>query len=273
MKHKSEWQQEEKIAAVEEDVIKRFQEAAAYSQLEEEYELTKRRIENWNKKKKSVWVYLLFMLTGMLVSGVYLWSSYETSLANRIPNSDLIISAAMFIFVTLVFVIYWNMILESKINTYKNKLVRYEVYDISKNIEEDIYENSIKMSYKYLDEYYMQTRTQAQNGFYITIGVAIGGAIFIGIGIITMFDGATSPSYVTTASGVIIEFVSAIFFYLYNRTIQSMNTYHDKLVLSHNVSIALKVAESLSDREKDNTKIEIVRELIKDINIHIKHQK
>lgn len=37
--------------------------------------------------------------------------------------------------------------------------------DIKEEVQEDVFENSIKMSYKYLDQYYLQTREQAQKGF------------------------------------------------------------------------------------------------------------
>ena len=48
-----------------------------------------------------------------------------------------------------------------------------------------------------------------------------------------------------------------------------MSKYHNKLVLSHNVSIALKVADSLPSDEKAKTKNLIVTELLKDINTYL----
>lgn len=208
---------------------------------------------------------------GFASSAMYLWYSYEMSWSRELTSINLAVAGCIFIFVSLIMIVYWHMLLEIKINTYKKRLVHYELYDISKELDEDIYETSIKMSYKYLDEYYLQTRSQAQKGFYVTVGVAIGGALLIGVGIVAMFTNATSPAYVTTASGVIIEFIAAVFFHLYNRTIQSMNSYHDKLVLSQNISVALKLSESISKSESDKAKMDIIHELIKDINLHIKN--
>ncbi len=136
-------------------------------------------------------------------------------------------------------------------------------------MQEDIFENSIKMSYKYLDQYYLQTRTQAQNGFYITVGVSVSGAILIGIGIVALFMEKIEPSYITCASGLITEFIAAIFFYLYNKTIISMSKYHNKLVLSHNISIALKVADTLPEEDKTKNKNLIISQLLKDINSYL----
>ena len=54
------------------------------------------------------------------------------------------------------------------------------------------------------------------------------------------------------ASGIIIEFISAIFFYLYNKTIQQLNIYHDKLIAVQDTTLALKVAQSITDVDMKN---------------------
>lgn len=126
------------------------------------------------------------------------------------------------------------------------------------------------MSYKYLDQYYHQTREQAQRGFMVTVYVAVFGALLVTGGIVAMmFFKVTSPSYVTCAAGVITEFIAAVFFYLYNRTISSMSKYHNKLVLSQNISIALKIADSLPATDNTSAKNLIINELLKDINNHL----
>ena len=149
----------------------------------------------------------------------------------------------------------------------------YERFQLQRNMEKDLYETSIQMSYKYLDQYYRETREQASRGFFITLIVSIIGTLIMVIGIISMFFNATSAAYVTTASGVIIEFISSIFFHLYNKTIQSMGNYHNKLVLSQNVAIALKVSETIDGPEKNAVKRDMIRALTADINQHINTNK
>ena len=141
------------------------------------------------------------------------------------------------------------------------------------NVSEDIYKHSIKMSYLYLNQYYDQTRKQAENGFRITLIVAIGGGVIIALGILAMFTGKAEPAYITTATGVIIEFIASIFFYLYNRTMQNMGDYHNKLVLSQNIAIALEVVKDIEGEEQNNVKSHMVKELIRDINTHINENK
>lgn len=148
------------------------------------------------------------------------------------------------------------------------ELLRYEVEHIQNDIQ-DVFENSIRMSYKYLDQYYLQTREQAQNGFFVTVCVSVVGALLLAVGIVAMFLEKTEPSYITCASGVVTEFIAAIFFYLYNKTVASMSKYHNKLVLSQNISIALKVADTLPSDDKTKSKNMIISELLKDINIHL----
>lgn len=149
------------------------------------------------------------------------------------------------------------------------KIKTIREYDLSHEqdkTEEDPFQNSIKTSYKYLDRYYDQTQRQAQQGFGITVVIAVFGALLIFGGVIAMYFGFIQPAYITCASGAITELISAIFFYLYNKTVTSMSRYHNKLVLSQNISFALRVADSLTEKKKDAAKLEIIKELMKDVN-------
>ena len=149
----------------------------------------------------------------------------------------------------------------------------YERFILRKNIEADMYESSVQMSYKYLDQYYQETREQATRGFRITVVVCVIGAAIVIIGIALMAFKVTTAAYVTTASGVIIEFISSIFFHLYNKTIQSMGNYHNKLILSQNVAIALKISETIEGPEKNAVKVDMIKALTADINQHINSNK
>lgn len=162
-----------------------------------------------------------------------------------------------------------TIVFEMSENRIRRKMLAYEIENTQNEVEKDIFENSIKMSYKYLDQYYLQIREQAQRGFLVTVSIAVFGAGLISIGIIAMFLGKVTPSYITCASGAITEFVSVIFFYLYNKTVSSMSKYHNKLVLSQNISIALRIADGLPEENSNQAKNIIIKELLKDVNIHL----
>lgn len=227
-------------------------------------------IEKKKSKTRNILVFLVMAAVVFCVVLFYFWcSSSSFKYQREITTHNIVISVVCALFIGVITVLILQCIYDHKIEWYKSRLIYFGIEDAKENVDEDIYQNLIKISYKYLDEYYLQTRQQAQKGFWVTVSVSIIGAIIVAIGIGTMFLGRTTPAYVTTASGVITEFIAAIFFYLYNKTISSMSDYHNKLVLSQNVSIALKITESMSKEQGEKVKEHIVEELMKDINTYI----
>ena len=216
-----------------------------------------------NKKTKVMKINVIFCVLLFLLISVFAYDEYGFSMEWFFFT---IVMAAMAI---LILNAYIYLLFEIKENSIRKQMIEYEARYTQEETKDDIFENSIQMSYKYLDQYYSQTREQAHNGFVITVIVSIGGAFLIGVGVLAMFIGKTIPSYVISASGVITEFISAIFFYLYNKTVLSMSNYHDKLVLSHNISIALKVSESLPSEDRAKAKNKIIDELLMDINSYL----
>ena len=237
------------------------------SMSESDYRKIKVRLQELQQKRKGKSIKLLsFVVSGisMLVSLFSFFYIYDEI---TIPN--VVISAVVSATIAGFFVAYLGLFSEMRESTLRRKILEYEAEHIKEDVEEDVFENSIKMSYKYLDQYYLQTREQAHRGFLVTVCVAIFGALLIGVGIVAMFLGLAQPSIITCAAGIITEFIAAVFFYLYNRTISSMSKYHNKLVLSQNISIALKIADSLPEEDNAKAKNLIVTELLKDINNHL----
>lgn len=238
-----------------------------------EKQAIKAMIENYKGKQKNKFMNSLafilpfsatfFALRFCLMSIVTPYATKSTIKENTL------ISYGVAILMGVITVLYVQYVYDLKIRRYELELIFCDIEDAKENVDEDIYQNLIKISYKYLDEYYLQTRQQAQNGFWVTMSVSIMGATIIAIGIGAMFLGKATPAYVTTASGVITEFIAAVFFYLYNKTIVSMSDYHNKLVLSQNISIALKVADTLPDSDKTKAKNTIIDELLKYVNSYL----
>ena len=220
---------------------------------------------------------LLFLFSLLLKYGQYCSDTYFDELSflsyyRKNPDSA-ILFFVLFVVIFIAQCTYFSFSRHSQLSCLDGYIYAYERFQLRKDIDEDLYKSSIQMSYKYLDQYYKETREQASRGFSITVGIAIAGAAIIAIGIISMFFNATLAAYVTTASGVIIEFISSIFFHLYNKTIQSMGNYHNKLILSQNISIALKIADSVEGTDQNAVKIEMIKALTSDINQHINSNK
>lgn len=226
------------------------------------------KIDHLNKVKTNPWVYIMVVAMAVLMDILLIYSKYEYSFSHSVELSYIITVVGITIAFIAIFIAYWNIAIEMLKTKYKRLLVDEEITAIPEELELDIDKNLIKLSYKYLDQYYLQTREHAQKGFALTFTVAISGGIIIIVGLIAMFFGNTTPAYVTTAGGVIVEFISAVCFYLYNKTVQGMNSYHKKLVISQNIALALKLANSLEEH-RDEAKGKIIDELIKDINLHI----
>ena len=157
----------------------------------------------------------------------------------------------------------------------ENKIAKQDLAEAQEQAKTNPLGKALEVNYKYLNQYYQQTQAQARNGFVITVIVAVIGIMLIFGGVWFMLfsssngdnhSDAITPAYITCASGVITEFISAIFFYLYNKTVTSMNSYHDKLVLSQNISFALNLAESLPEDKQPEAKLAIINELVKDVN-------
>lgn len=232
----------------------------------EEYRRLKvRLLEIKKRRRKRLWQ--VFGLISLLVMFIALFFLYEMSYEYSFSN--IAVSAIISLAFSSICTVYLSLVFEMSEGTLRRRILEYEAENIKETIEEDIFENSIKMSYKYLDQYYLQTREHAQRGFIVTVGIAIFGGILVSAGIIAMYFCVVTPSYLTCATGVIIEFIASILFYLYNKTVSSMSKYHNKLVLSQNISLALKVSESLPEEKKTTTKEIIVSELLKNINCHL----
>jgi hypothetical protein len=126
--------------------------------------------------------------------------------------------------------------------------------------EEDYFNKLIAVNLKYMDDYYHLVQIQTSKSYQLTRFGAIVGFLVLLIGIGLSYytdiksgnDNLLSTGGLTMASGIIIEFISAIFFYLYNKTIQQLNIYHDKLIAVQDTTLALKVAQSITDVDMKN---------------------
>jgi hypothetical protein len=134
------------------------------------------------------------------------------------------------------------------------------------DLEKDFFNNLVKINFKYIDKYYLQTQIQADKAFTMCAIAAFIGFLVMIAGIVQMYVGKLQPAYLTTVSGVLSEFIAAVFFYLYNKTILKMAEYHRKLVLTQNVGLALRITQDLPDEQRVISQSALVDRLSADIN-------
>ena len=70
---------------------------------------------------------------------------------------------------------------------------------------------------------------------------------------------AATIAYLSSGAGILTEIISGIFFYLYNRTVRQMKTYHDSLLAAQNILLSFKL---LDDTEGGPDKAAMVTYLV-----------
>ncbi len=222
------------------------------------------------------WAWPLVAILGFLILG------FGSVVFTRIPEGyerNVFVGGMSFLGLFAAMLIYalFMVLIRSIINTSKRHLefqitkARAEV--LKESIEEDFFTKLVKINFRYIDQYYYQTQQQADKSFRLSAVAATVGFGIVVVGIAMMFLGKAEPAYVTTAVGVVSEFISAVFFYLYNRTILEMGQYHEKLVLTQNVSVALKIAEGLPDSAKTQSQQSLIDRLTQDVNLYLSEHK
>ena len=137
---------------------------------------------------------------------------------------------------------------------------------LQEDLDKDFFTNLVRINFKYLDKYYLQTQEQGDKSFLLCLVAGIVGLAIIAAGIVLMFLNQTSPAYITTAAGTISEFIAAVFFYLYNKTVVSMGEYHQKLVITQNIALALKITGELPEEARTHAQERLVETLTTDVN-------
>lgn len=196
-------------------------------------------------------------------------------------HEDLVDHPERFMWITLIAIGYLVLLFLLQIPfraVFRAKLERDLSHNISlrseqlqENLDKSFFTNLVKINFKYIDKYYLQTQVQANKSFALSAWAAcISLAIIIaGIVILFLYPERTEPGYLATASGVLGEFIATVFFYRYNSTIVKMGEYHEKLVLTQNIGLALRIAEDLPLPEKTSAQVQLVERLCQNINQYL----
>jgi small-conductance mechanosensitive channel len=124
------------------------------------------------------------------------------------------------------------------------------------------FDSLVEINVTNLAEYYVLVKAHTNNSFRASMiaGVIGFGFILSGLGI-GLFGGANTQTlaYVSAASGVAVEFISGIFFYLYNKTVRQLKEYHDSLISVQNILLSFKIVEDTKD---DTQKAHMVNQML-----------
>lgn len=120
------------------------------------------------------------------------------------------------------------------------------------------FDNLVKINIENLSEYYSLVKTHTNNSFRVSILSGIIGFFFITFGLVVGFsydDKSPVIPYISAGAGVFIEFIAGVFFYLYNRTVRQLKSYHDSLLDVQNILLAFKIVEDIHDQKDRGTMI------------------
>lgn len=124
------------------------------------------------------------------------------------------------------------------------------------------FERLVDINVTNLSAYYGMVKFHANNSFLVTIAVACLGFALIAFGLLVGFNKSNSDNvltYISTGAGVGTEFISGVFFYLYNRTVRQLKDYHDGLLAVQNVLLSFKI---VGDTPNEADKVKMVMKMI-----------
>ncbi len=134
---------------------------------------------------------------------------------------------------------------------------------------DDVFKYLLLMNASALEQYVTQTRLQAEQSFRLSRVVAIVGfvllAISIGLGVYTNLSGGDTldAAYLSGIAGVLTEFISGVFFYLYNKTLQQLNLFHNRMLSAQHIATAFLANSRVADvAKRDDGKVELAKALI-----------
>jgi hypothetical protein len=130
--------------------------------------------------------------------------------------------------------------------------MRMKIVNIfSGNVQESsgsYFDSLVQINVENLASYYALVKTHTDKSFLVSIIAGIIGFTLIAAGLVVGFTASTNIiAYITSASGILTEFIAAVFFYLHNRNVAQMKGYHDSLLAVQNILLAFKLVEDTRD--------------------------
>lgn len=99
--------------------------------------------------------------------------------------------------------------------------------------------------------------------FALAIIMSVIGTIILFVGIVLSFVFEAKIGWITTSSGVVIEIVASIYFWLVNKTIKEVKENSIQLENTKNQISAMELVEKISDEKvKDTVYVEMIKSLI-----------
>jgi hypothetical protein len=123
------------------------------------------------------------------------------------------------------------------------------------------FEKLVKINVENLAAYYTLVKVHTSQSFRVSLIVGILGFILLILGLALgfQFEQYRNISFIASGAGIIIEFISGVLFFLYNKTVIQLKDYHDSLIDVQNVLLSFKLIENTQD---EKLKAEMIGKMI-----------
>lgn len=115
----------------------------------------------------------------------------------------------------------------------------------------------------YVDAYYSTNRAHVAWSFWASLTALVVGLVVLLVGVCLAFFGVDHAiSITTTAAGVITQFISAGFFYLYNKNLKQLNIFYRELVQIQDLFFALGLVGHIPEPERPGIVLALIGKIL-----------
>lgn len=173
------------------------------------------------------------------------------------------------LWITVFFSFFISLVISSRYTEMKGRLsrriaARDSLKELSLGLKKKFgyFDRLVKINLDNLNDYYELVKVHTRKSFNLSAAVGVIGFLIIIIAISFGYwkKEFKDISYVTAGAGVIVEMISSIFFYLYNRTVRQLKEYHDSLLGVQNILLSFKLVNE--DIKKGEGKLPIIDKMI-----------
>lgn len=240
--------------------------------LKRDKEFLDRRLQGF---KFTWWIALSWLVAGGLLGYAFVVWKHGENINSYVAIPYIIFGAIVSIFLYSYFAFIVRTFAIGRLRRIEMKIAELGRDELKETIEDNFFTKLVQINFKYLDQYYLQTQEQADKSFRLSTFASLSGFLLIVTGILILYFQQTDKvaGYVTTTSGILSEFIAAVFFYLYNQTVLKMSQYHQKLVLTQNISLALKITDEMDSDTKNKALETLIDRLTTDVNKYLSDNK
>lgn len=123
----------------------------------------------------------------------------------------------------------------------------------------------VQLNLNQLTEYYTINKSQARKSFNFSVVAIAAGLVTIVAGVWLIYSKklGISVGTISAVSGLLLQFFGGANFYIYNKSLNQMNYFYDRLMQMQDAMLSIKVGDQIGDSTlKDKVKQHIVSQLL-----------